>query len=463
MTTLHYAAGGGMDSQGNFTAGADGFNLADISYVDQANALPSGTQGLVWLDQYQGVTQDFINQVTPFLNNPKVFGFYLVDEPDPTGQWGPQANAADLKAESDWIHQHDAGAKTFTVLNNMGSSDDPSYMNSYNQANTHIDYFGLDWYPVWSDRPDVNLGTIDKYVAAAEQAGIPLDSIVPVYQAFGGGGWSTETGSQVVMPTAAQAQAMIDHWAQLVPNPAFDYAYAWGSQNGDTALENSPELQKVFLAHNTSESTSTPVSPVASAPQADTPTDTPVADAGGSSATDGSTTPVSDASGSTGTDGSTTPVADAGGSAGGSTGSTVPATGSTGGTTTASGSDGTTDSSTGGTTTASGSDGTTDSSIGGTPDTGHWGGHGHWSGGSSGSTNADTGGHHSGSFDFSQFVNGTTSPSFGGIGGWRGLTSVSSATSDLTTDQTATSDAGSSVGHLADFASHHHDHHAWHS
>lgn len=437
LTTLHYAAGGGLDSNGNFTAGADGFNLADIQYVDQANALPSGTQGLVWLDQYHGVTQDFINQVTPFLNNPKVFGFYLVDEPDPSGQSGPQASAADLMAESDWIHQHDPGAKTFTVLDNMGTSDNPSYVNTYNTANTHIDYFGLDWYPVWSDRSNVDLSTIDKYVAAAEQAGISLDSIVPVYQAFGGGGWTTETGSQVVMPTAAQAQAMIDHWAQLVPNPAFDYAYAWGSQNGDTALENSPELQKVFLAHNTSDSTSTPVPPVANDP--------PAPDAGGSLATDGSTTPVSDASGSTGADGSTTPVADAGGSAGGSTGSTVPTTGSAGGTTTASGSDGTTDPSTGGTTTGSGS-------------SGH--GHGTWSGGS---TSGGDGGHnhHSGGLDFSQLANSST-PQSSGDHSWRGPTTAPVATVDPVADQTATSDAASFATHLADLTGHHHDHHAWH-
>lgn len=447
MTTLHYAAGGGLDSNGNYTPAEAGFNLADIQYVDQANALPNGVQGLVWLDQYQGVTQDFIDKVTPFLNNPKVFGFYLVDEPDPTGQWGPQANAADLKAESDWIHQHDPGAKTFTVLNNMGSSDDPSYMNSYNQANTHIDYFGLDWYPVWSDRPNVDLSTIDKYVAAAEQAGIPLDSIVPVYQAFGGGGWSTETGSQVVMPTAAQEQAMINHWADLVPNPAFDYAYAWGSQNGDTALEDSPELQKVFLAHNTSAGTSTPVPPVVSAPPADTPPDTPPSDHSGSSASDGSTPPTSDPGGSTGTDGSTTtPVAGAGENTGGSTGGSTP---------------------TSPTTPVSGSDGTTDPSTGGTTDTGHWnGGHGHWSAGASGSTNGDTGGwhnHNGGNFDFSQWINGATSSSFGGHGGWRGLTTASSATSDATAGQTDASDTGSFVGHLTDFLSHHNDHHAWHS
>ena len=442
MATLHYAAGGGLDDQGNFTPAAAGFNLADVSYVDQVNALPDGVQGLVWLDQYQGVTQDFIDQVTPFLNNPKVFGFYLVDEPDPTGQWGPQASAADLKAESDWIHAHDPNLKTFTVLMNMGSSDDPSYMNSYNQANTHIDYFGLDWYPVWSDRPNVDLSTIDKYVAAAEQAGIPLDSIVPVYQAFGGGGWQTETGSSVAVPSAEQEQAMINHWADLVPNPAFDYAYAWGSQNGDTALEDLPELQQVFLAHNTSAAT-----PVVSAPPATDPT-TPVSDP-----TDGSTTPVSD--GSTGTDGSTTGSS---GSTGDSTGSTPPTTGSTGGTTTASGSDGTTAPSTGGTTDPT--TGTTDPTTGGTTGSGHHGGHGGWS---SASTGGDTGGHH-GSFDFSQWINDATSSWSGGHGSWRGASTVASATSDAaTTDQTATADTGSFVGQLADFVSHHHDHHAWHS
>jgi len=472
LATLHYAAGGGLDSQGNFAPAEAGFNLADVQYVDQVNALPDGVQGLVWLDQYQGVTQDFIDQVTPFLNNPKVFGFYLVDEPDLTGEWGPQADPADLKAESDWIHAH-SDAKTFTVLMNTGSSDDPNYMNSYNQENTHIDYFGLDWYPVWTDRPDVDLSTIDKYVAAAEQAGIPLESIVPVYQAFGGGGWSTETGSQVAVPSAEQAQAMIDHWADLVPNPAFDYAYAWGSQNGDTALEDLPELQQVFLAHNTSEHTSsggTTVPPVTD-PVTDTP---PVADDGGSTGTDGSTPPVADAGGSTGTDGSTPPVADAGGSTG-TDGSTPPVADAGGDT----GTDGTTTppvadagGSTGSTPPVSGSDGTTDPSTGGTTDTGGWGGHhhgnwggGNWSGGWQ--TSDGDGGHYhrGGGLDFSQWINAATS-SVSGSGDhswWRGHNATSTATADAASDQTDTSDTGSFVSHLADLMSHHHDHHAWHS
>jgi len=30
----------------------------------------------------------------------------------------------------------------------------------------------------------------------------------------------------------------------------FDYAYSWGTQNSDQALERSRDLQAVFFAHN---------------------------------------------------------------------------------------------------------------------------------------------------------------------------------------------------------------------
>jgi Ca2+-binding RTX toxin-like protein len=99
---------------------------------------------------------------------------------------------------------------------------------------------------------------IDRAVAAAVKSGIPIDKIIPVYQTFGGGGWETDTGGKHVMPTTSQMQTMMDHWAKLVPSPAFDYAYAWGSQNGDTALENSPELQALFRQHNASSTSSAP-------------------------------------------------------------------------------------------------------------------------------------------------------------------------------------------------------------
>jgi hypothetical protein len=434
LATLHYASGGGPDSQGNFAPAQAGFNLADVSYVDQLNQLPDGVQGLVWLDQYNGVTQDFIDQVTPFIGNPNLYGFYLVDEPDPTGVWGVQASPADLMAESDWIHSHVPGAQTFTVLMNMGSAENPDYSNTYNSENTHIDQFGLDYYPVWSDRT-LDFNNIDKYVAAAHDAGISTDQIVPVYQTFGGGSWITEDGSHHQMPTAAQEQQMLDEWASVVPNPAFDYAFAWASQAGDTALESSPELQQVFLQHNTS----------GSAPPA-----------GG---TGGSTPPVTDPSGSTppptDTSGSTPPTDSTGGSvppthnAGGSTppadstgGSTPPAHGTGGDTTTGSPSAG-----------GSPSDPTTSP----TSDHGGW-----WHRGGSDFSQNHGGldlSHNHGGLDFSQLSGGGSS--------WladrfaSNAPSTSTANMDVSTVADTTPNFATDASHLANFD--HNDHHAaWH-
>jgi hypothetical protein len=43
---------------------------------------------------------------------------------------------------------------------------------------------------------------------------------------------------------------MLERWGRLVPAPVFDFVYSWGSQNGDEALENSPDLQAAFARHN---------------------------------------------------------------------------------------------------------------------------------------------------------------------------------------------------------------------
>ncbi|TJV24420.1 MAG: calcium-binding protein [Mesorhizobium sp.] len=270
--TLHYASGGSATE-----VATAGFNLVDVQYLSQVNALPDGMKGLVYLSAHDGVTSSFIEQVTPFLNNPKVFGFFLMDEPDPTGRWGTYASAENLKAESDWIHSHFPGAKTFITMMNMGSPTNPDFSNTYNPANTGIDYYGLDPYPVRDDVSTVDYNMIDRAVAAAVKSGIPIDKIIPVYQTFGGGNWTTDTGGKHQMPTPDQMQTMIDHWAALVPSPAFDYAYAWGSQNGDTALENSPELQALFQQHNLQSTGGSAAPPVTDPIDTTTPPPTDVA------------------------------------------------------------------------------------------------------------------------------------------------------------------------------------------
>ncbi|PDQ17122.1 calcium-binding protein, partial [Mesorhizobium sanjuanii] len=175
---------------------------------------------------------------------------------DPTGKYHTKVSAANLKAESDWIHSHFPGAKTFITLMDMGSYTDSNYNNTYNPANTGIDYYGINPYPVRTTAVDFNY--IDRAVAAALEAGIPQSAIIPVYQTFGGGGWATNTGGSYVMPTTSQMQTMMDHWEKLVPNPAFDMAYKWASQNGETSLGNTSSMQSFFKEHNTTTTTTPP-------------------------------------------------------------------------------------------------------------------------------------------------------------------------------------------------------------
>ncbi|MER8532526.1 calcium-binding protein [Mesorhizobium sp. M1005] len=336
MTTLHYTSGG----SGTEISQA-GFNLADVSSVDQLNALPDGMKGLVYLNETDGATSSFIDKITPFIGNPKLFGFFLVDEPDPTGQWGTYASAANLKAESDWIHANVPDAKTYITMMSLGTSANPDFSNTYNPANTGIDYYGVDVYPVRTDGA-VDYNMIDKFVAAAQASGIPTSKIIPGYQTFGGGDYNTDMGGKYVVPTAAQMETMMDHWAKLVPSPAFEYAYAWGSQRGDTALESSPELQAVFRQHNLSTAGTAPSEAAATDPistatvpsEATTGDSTATVTAPSEATTGGSTstaTAPSEATSSGGTSTATAPSEAT--SSGGTSTATAPAETITGGST----------------------------------------------------------------------------------------------------------------------------------
>src|SRR5207244_6412629 len=82
VTALHYAPNHHFDSSGRYVPANAGFNLADVSNVSQLDSLPSGVKGLVWLGLCNGADSSFINAVQPFVgDHPKLFGFYLMDEP----------------------------------------------------------------------------------------------------------------------------------------------------------------------------------------------------------------------------------------------------------------------------------------------------------------------------------------------------------------------------------------------
>ena len=235
-TALHYTANGNFVN-GVYAPGADGFNLADVGSVSELNALPPGVKGLVYLGLTNGADANFQATVSAFIGNPNLYGFYIADEPG-------AGLGANLKAEADWIHANVPGAKTFIIEQNLSSDTSPVF--AYTPANTDIDLFGLDPYPVNVNVPNnLDYGIIPLAVSTAEADGVPQSDIVPVYQAFGGGGYS-----DWILPTPAQEQQILSTWGSVVPAPAFDYAYSWGVQVGDTALSNDPGLQQVFAAHN---------------------------------------------------------------------------------------------------------------------------------------------------------------------------------------------------------------------
>ena len=211
--------------------------------MSDLNRLPAGVLGLVWIGYCGGPDRTFQAKVSPMIGNARTFGFYMMDEPDP--RTCPPAN---MKAECDWIHSHMPSAKTFALLENRGLATDPTFANSYTPASSGLDLIGLDPYPVRSDLPSPDYGEIAGYVQAAEEMGWPQSSLVPVFQAFGGGNWLG--GGTWKLPTPAEEQQLLSTWASVLPAPLFDYAYSWGQQNGDQSLSTSPGLQQIFAAHN---------------------------------------------------------------------------------------------------------------------------------------------------------------------------------------------------------------------
>ncbi len=253
--TLHYAPNRNFSLDGVFLPAGAGFNLADVSKPDEFRQLRQGNRALVWVGQCQGVDQAFLRIVSPYVGSSTLFGFYLMDDPDPrtlaeVENPSHACAVSNLRAEADWIHDHVPGARAVIVLMNMGTVAQPSFKGTYEPASSHVDLFGLSAYPCRTDVAGCDYDTIDRYVAAAIEAGVPRDHIVPTYQAFGEGDWVTDSGGRYSMPDTDQEIAILSRWRQLVPDPEMDMAYSWGAQKGDRALENSAVLQAVFARHN---------------------------------------------------------------------------------------------------------------------------------------------------------------------------------------------------------------------
>ncbi len=271
-STLHYAVNIGSQQS---LALSMGFNLFDVGGSTKnpsgvntiINGLPSGAKALVWVGNLDNTDctpafsyGQFTAQVDALKNNPRVFGYYLSDEPHPSVC--PSA-ASDIKSRADYIHVNAPSQKSFIVIldgSNMCGSNLGCEYTALNPAHTNVDYFGIDPYPCHYAADGVTAVPCDNSqitarVNSAISSGIPASAIVPTFQVFGQAGRTDGKSIYYRMPTSTELSSMLSAWANLVPQPAFDYAYSFGVQCSSScpapqAIANHPEIQAIIEAHN---------------------------------------------------------------------------------------------------------------------------------------------------------------------------------------------------------------------
>jgi hypothetical protein len=216
-----------------------GFTIFDTgASLSQVRALPRGVKSLAWLGQKCPTRADtaFRRTVTRLSKSPRVFGYYLADEPHVSDCPG---GAAGLASRAAFIRRASGGAqRSFITLS------EPADYKAFRPAVTHVSMFGLDPYPCSVAHPTCEFRQINEAVTQSTARGIPLGRIVPVYQAFGQGRTADHYYN---LPSAAQMSTMIARWAKLVPHPPMDYAYGWAHQgSANPTLVDSAGLKRTF-------------------------------------------------------------------------------------------------------------------------------------------------------------------------------------------------------------------------
>jgi hypothetical protein len=243
-TSLHYTNNASYSSK---PAGV-GFNIWDTGpYSEEIDSLPAGNKALVWVGDdvstcdSQYTDAEFQALVDQSAGDPKVFGWYLWDEPDVDGCPGL---ATLLSKRAAYIRTRTGGAQKSFV--SSGGGDGEAVPPSLAPSRSGIDLLGLDPYPCRiGESCEYNL--INQAVNQSVANGTPVSAIVPVYQTFGQTCSSIPTDNRKWrMPTSSEMTQILARWDSLVPHPVFDDAYSWGTQSewacpslsGNTTLQN---------------------------------------------------------------------------------------------------------------------------------------------------------------------------------------------------------------------------------
>jgi len=253
--TLHYASNTHDDRA---AAAKVGFNLFDLGPDKTAiDALGPGQQALVWLGNLDntnctpGYSYDrFTAAVDRLAGDPKVFGYYLSDEPHPSICPGAVQH---LRERADYIRAKDPLQKSFIVVLDASKECRGNFGCEYaalRPEQTHVDLFGIDPF-ICSIAKGCDLGRIDRTVGLAASKGIPRAAMVPVIQVFGQT-CNTQQTHYYKLPSADELTGALAHWDTALPHPPFDFAYTWASEGpACPALDKAADLQSVLRARNT--------------------------------------------------------------------------------------------------------------------------------------------------------------------------------------------------------------------
>ena len=215
---------------------AHGWNLIDVGSRSEADALPGGTRGLVWVGDYDNsncsweLSDAALQSEVAGGGDPKVAGYFFSDEPDPDAC--PSA-PAQHRARSQLLHRLDPGKLTVMVMDTNSGARSLAQIPSWVGA---ADYVGLDPYPCYQHKA-CDYGWIDAVIAAADRAHLRYWGVV---QAFDDDTWR--------WPTVAEARHMLGQWRRSRQSGYMVFAWRWAGKS----LANRPGLLAVLKRFNRS-------------------------------------------------------------------------------------------------------------------------------------------------------------------------------------------------------------------
>ncbi len=227
-TPLHFT----VNHRKNFPdAAAIGFNLADVSSVAALDDLPAGAKGILWMRNgynqtcsWQADDETTAGIARAAHGHPKFSGIYFIsDTPHPSiCPEGPMR----IAERTALIKKNDPDGRTFIAV-----SGGYKYQEEFAQLANSADLIGVVVYPCNTKEPRCDTEKIRERVERAFDAGIPVERLVPVLQAFGQA-CSVAERKWYRLPTEVELGEIFAVWDELLPPQTrpFDMTYSWGEQ-----------------------------------------------------------------------------------------------------------------------------------------------------------------------------------------------------------------------------------------